>query len=67
MFHSDGMNEASRPDGELFGDEAVEDLMRAAPRTTEGTRDLDAMMTAFFAQVSAPLDDDLTAVLISRR
>jgi len=67
MFHSDGMNEASRPDGELFGDEAVEDLMRTAPRTTEGTRDLEAMMTAFFAQVSAPLDDDLTAVLISRR
>jgi len=66
MFHSDGMNEASRHDGQLFGDDTVADLLRACPLSEAGVRDLESMMKSFFAQVRTPLDDDLTAVLINR-
>jgi serine phosphatase RsbU (regulator of sigma subunit)/uncharacterized membrane protein/HAMP domain-containing protein len=68
MFHSDGLNEAQLPDGEMFGDEAVAALLKDAPRLEDGqTPDLEAMMAVFFEKVSKPLADDLTAVVVSRR
>jgi|GEM_PF-624588 len=67
MFHSDGMNEASLPNGEMFGDEAVAELLIKAPLREDGIRNLDAMMRSFLSQVGAPLADDLTAVLLSRK
>lgn len=68
MFYSDGMSEASLLTGGICDDEGVDSLLAAAPRSADGGLPrLDVLMKNFQAKVRDPLDDDLTAVLISRR
>jgi DNA-binding response OmpR family regulator/serine phosphatase RsbU (regulator of sigma subunit) len=68
MFYSDGMSEATLLTGGICDDDGVDALLAAAPRTADGGMPrLDVLMKNFQAKVREPLDDDLTAVLISRR
>jgi len=63
LFYSDGLNEASRKAGGMFGDDGVDAVLDGH----QGAEPLlDVLMRKFKAAVSEPLDDDLTAVLISR-
>jgi sigma-B regulation protein RsbU (phosphoserine phosphatase) len=68
MFYSDGMSEAVLQSGGICDDDGVEALLAVAPCSAEGGFPrLDVLMKNFQNDVREPLEDDLTAVLISRR
>lgn len=65
FLYSDAMTEAMLPDGEMFENERLQDLIRRH-HTLKGGIAIPAMVEDFLDTVQMPLDDDMTAVAVTR-
>jgi sigma-B regulation protein RsbU (phosphoserine phosphatase) len=63
FLYSDAMTESMTTDGNMFGEEAVADLILSADTSNKDMR-LKTIINCFYKKTVQPLDDDLTAILI---
>ncbi|TAN80461.1 MAG: response regulator [Magnetospirillum sp.] len=65
LMYSDAITDAPRLDDELFGEAGLTDLVRDLLAEGDGVR-VDRLIEGLYSRVHLPLEDDLTAVCISR-
>jgi sigma-B regulation protein RsbU (phosphoserine phosphatase) len=64
VFYTDGLTEASRPDGEFFGDRAFQDLLASEASPSSG-RFMAALIDAARHWAAADFADDVTVVVVT--
>lgn len=68
ILYSDALTESPLPNGDLLGEEGVWHMVRQMTEQGEDARThLARWLNRFYASIAAPVQDDLTAVWVTRR
>lgn len=68
ILYSDALTESPLPDGNLLGEDGVWHLVRETQGVGEDARShLGRWLNRFYASIAAPVQDDLTAVWVTRQ